>query len=127
MSVWLLGALLLGIIFVWFFRTVTRKSFLKGRNLKQLSEIYEDIQDQISKEVFNTVWAKVGEAFSIDPRFIDPNDTLTALSGIDSWDLGNGEDALSLWIEQEQLDRPPALSTVLDLAKWVQANGSDEL
>ena len=121
MGPWLLVLFVLGVAVIWSFRTLTRKSFLKGREPKQLVEIHAKVQDQISAEVFNEVWSKVGEAFTIDPRLIEPGDTLKALSGIDSWDLGKGEDLLGQWIEQEHLGRPPTLRTVLDLAKWVQA------
>lgn len=122
MGVWLLALILLAILIIWSFRTVARKSFLKGRKPKQLAEIHAKVQDQVSADVFNEVWSKVGEAFTIDPRLIEPGDTLKVLSSIDSWDLGKGEDALGQWIEQEHLGRPPALITVLDLAKWIQGS-----
>ncbi|HET7332720.1 hypothetical protein, partial [Dyella sp.] len=62
----------------------------------------------------------VGEAFSIDPRLIKPDDTLKALSSIDSWDLGKGDDALSEWVGRENLGKLPTLTTMLDFAKWIQ-------
>ncbi|GAB3254613.1 hypothetical protein [Chitinimonas naiadis] len=122
MEAWLLVLFLLCIAAIWLFRAHARKSFLKGREPRQLVEIHAKVQDQVSKEVFNEVWSKVGEAFTIDPRLIEPSDTLKALSSVDSWDLGKGEDALSQWIEQERFGKPPALATVLDLAKWVQTS-----
>lgn len=122
MGVWLVTLLLVCAASIWYFRRRARKSFLKGREPKQLREIYAEVRDQLSVEVFNEVWSKVGEAFSIDPRLIKPDDTLKTLSSIDSWDLGKGDDALSQWIERERLGKLPTLSTMLDLAKWVQTS-----
>ncbi|MGN6323981.1 MAG: hypothetical protein ACTHNE_19870 [Dyella sp.] len=116
----LLILLLLFAFSILFFRMRARKSFLKGREPKQLKEIYAEIPDQISFSVFNEVWSKVGEAFSIDPRLIKPDDTLKALSSIDSWDLGKGDDALSEWVGRENLGKLPTLTTMLDFAKWIQ-------
>lgn len=112
---------LLGIVVVWLSRMLTRRSFLKGRKLKSLTDIHAEVQSQISAEVLDEVWFKVGEAFSVDPRLIEPNDTLKALSGIDSWDFGKGEDFIAQWIEREKFGKPPEFTTVLDLARWVQA------
>lgn len=122
MGAWLLALFVLGVAAIWSFRTLARKSFLKEREPKQLTEIHSEVQDQVSPEVFNEVWSKVGDAFTIDPRLIRPDDTLKSLSSIDSWDLGKGEDALDQWIEQEHLGKPPTLTTVLDLARWVQTS-----
>jgi len=119
---WLLALFVLGVAVVWFFRTRSRKAFLKEREPKQLTEIHSEVQDQVSLEVFNDVWSKIGEAFAIDPRLIRPDDTLKVLSSIDSWDLGKSEDALGHWIEQERLGKPPTLTTVIDLARWVQTS-----
>jgi len=126
MGAWLLTLFPLGVATIWSLRTLARKSFLKGREPRQLTEIYSEVQDQISQEVFNEVWSKVGDAFTINPRLIKPDDTLKALSNIDSWDLGEGEDVLGQWIEQEQLGKLPTLTTVLDLARWVQTSRLDK-
>ena len=104
-----------------------RKAFAKGRAPQSLADMHVTVQGQVSSAVFNEVWSKVGEAFSIDPRLIRPNDTLKSLSSIDSWDLGEGGDALSRWLEREQLGKPPALETMLDLAKWVESRSRETI
>jgi len=121
MAAWLLVLLLLIGLIVWVFRIFSRKSFSKNHEMRQLDDIYEEVKGHISFDTFSEIWLKVGEAFSIDPRLIKPSDTLKALCNIDSWDLGRGEDVLSEWIEQKHLGRPPALTTVLDLAKWIES------
>lgn len=122
MGAWLLALFVLGVAAIWSFRTLSRKSFLKEREPRQLTEIHSEVQDQVSPEVFNEVWSEIGDAFAIDPRLIRPDDTLKVLSSIDSWDLGKGEDALGQWIEQQHLGKPQKLTTVLDLARWVQTS-----
>ena len=118
----LLALFALGATAVWAFRTIARKSFPKQHGPQELAEIYSKIQDQVSPEVFHEVWSKIAEAFAIDPRLVRPDDTLSTLSSIDSWDLGKGEDALDQWIEQSRMGKPPELTTVLDLARWIQTS-----
>ena len=120
MGIWLLILFALSAVVILCFRALSRKSFLKGREPKPLVDIHAEVQDQVSVDVFNEVWLKVGEIFAIDPGLIKPTDTLKAFGSVDSWDLGKGEDALGQWIEQERLGTPPTLTTMLDLAKWVQ-------
>lgn len=107
------------------FKAIARRSFGEGRISQALADVHAPVRDTVSAEVFEEVWLKVGEVFSIDPGLIRPTDTLKSLANVDSWDLGEGGDALSRWLEQKQLGKPPALKTMLDLAKWVQegANG----
>lgn len=122
MGVWLLApALAVGALIIWAFRVHSRRSLVKGREPKSLADLQAEVPDQVSPDVFREVWTTIGEAFSIDARLIRPNDTLAALTNMASWDLGNGEDALSEWFEKEGWGRPPAPATVLDLARWVQS------
>jgi hypothetical protein len=86
--------------------------------------IQDQVRDQVSGKVVNEVWSKVGEAFNIDMRLIEPSDTLSTLSKIDSWDLGNGEDTLTQWMQQESLGELKEGVTMLDLAKLVESNRS---
>jgi hypothetical protein len=120
MGTWLAIVLVLATAVVLSFRLLARRSFKRGRELQSLSDMHAAVKDRVSSEVFNEVWSKVGEAFSIDPRALRPTDTLKSLHGIDSWDLGKGGDALNQWLAQKQLGKPPHLETVLDLAIWVQ-------
>lgn len=112
----------LAVVSVLIFKTLARRSFKKNREPQSLSDMYVSLKDQVSSEVFNEVWLKIGESYSIDPQLIRPTDTLQALSDLDSWDLGKGDDALNLWLEHEHLGSPPVLENVLDLAKWIQVS-----
>jgi hypothetical protein len=120
MGMWLAIGLIIAAITITAFRYFSRKSFKKGRTPQPLSDIYNSINEQVSSEVFNEVWLKVGEALSIDPKLIRPSDSLKTLGIIDSWNFYKGEDSLSLWIEQKHLDPRPQLETMLDLVKWIQ-------
>ncbi|WP_209019043.1 hypothetical protein WCN79_21420 [Xanthomonas axonopodis pv. vasculorum] len=94
---------------------------MKGRYPRTLLDIHKEVHDQVSFDVLSDVWSRIGEAFSIDPKIINPDDKMKTLDDIDSWDLGKGSDALNRWIEQEQFGIPPAFVTVLDFAKWIQS------
>jgi len=125
MGIWLAIGVALATVFVLGSRALSRKTFAKGRVPQSLAELHAQVQTQVSAVVFNEVWSKIGEVFSIDPRLIRPDDTLKSLSGIDSWDLGEGGDALGQWLERKQLGTPPPLETMLDLVKWVDSRSRE--
>lgn len=121
MGWWFGVALVVGTGLVLGFRAVTKRSFVKAWPLVSLEELHAPIKDRVSFEVFSEVWTVLGRAYGIDPRLIQPADTFAELSKADSWVLGKGEDALTEWIDQRGLGRPPQQpQTVLDLATWVQ-------
>ncbi|WP_426398204.1 hypothetical protein ACN9M1_05885 [Ralstonia sp. R-29] len=122
MNLLFISIVAVAIVAVLGFKALARKSFGKEREPLSLVEIYALVNNRVSAEVFNEVWSKVGDAFSIDPRLVRPDDTLKSLNAIDSWDLGKGGDTLSQWLENKQLGKPPALETVLDLALWIEAS-----
>jgi hypothetical protein len=122
MGIWLAGLLIVSVVAVVAFKALSRQNYVKGREPIALEEMHASVRDQVSKEVFNEVWQKIGEVFSIDPRLIRPADRLRSLANMDSWDLGAGDDALNLWVEEKKMGMPPPLETVLDLAKWMDAS-----
>lgn len=122
MGIWLIALLVVGTPVVLALKALARKSLVRDRTPQPLTDLHAEVRDQVSIEVFSEVWTKIGDTFSIDSRLIRPNDTLRTLFNIDSWDLGEGEEALGRWIEREGLGTPPKLATVLDLAKWVQTS-----
>ncbi|QKD85437.1 hypothetical protein [Xanthomonas axonopodis] len=113
--------LIFGVFVILCCRAAARRRFMKGRYPRTLLDIHKEVHDQVSFDVLSDVWSRIGEAFSIDPKIINPDDKMKTLDDIDSWDLGKGSDALNRWIEQEQFGIPPAFVTVLDFAKWIQS------
>jgi hypothetical protein len=119
-----LTGLVLAIAAMLGFKRLAHREFERDRTPLPFADIHRTVQDQISIGVFNEVWSKLGESFSIDPKLIRPNDKLKSLADLDSWDLGRGEDALTQWLAQRNSGTPPALDTVLDLARWVETSAS---
>lgn len=124
MGTYLVIALALAIAAVLAFKKLARRAFERGRAPMQLVDIYRTVQDQISVGVFNEVWSMLGEAFSIDPKLIRPEDKLKSFAALDSWDLGRGEDVIGRWLTQRNAGTPPTFDTVLDLAQWVETSAS---
>lgn len=111
------------VFLVLFFRLHERNVFLKGRKPRSLVDIYALVKDQISFQVFEEVWLKIGQAYSIDPKLIRPEDKMMSLSKIDSWDLDKGAQEVDKWLQDNGLNLqilPPTL-TILDIAKRVQS------
>jgi len=120
MGTYLIIGLVLAIAAVLGFKRLARKGFEHGRTPLPLVDIHRMVQDQISISVFNEVWSKLGEAFSIDSKLIRPDDKLKTFASLDSWDLGRGEEALGQWLQKRGAGTPPTFETVLDLARWVE-------
>lgn len=124
MGWWLAIAFVISIAVLLALRSLTKRSFLRRRTASPLEDLHASVKDQVSFEVFSEVWEAVGRAYSIDPRLIRPTDTFSELSKADSWVLGKGEDDLTAWVGKRGLGRPRQLSTVMDLATWVQRSNS---
>lgn len=120
MGWWLAIAVIGGAALVAGFRSLSKRSFVKGRSPSSLEDLHAQVRDRVSPEVFREVWTALGEAYGVDPRLIRPTDTFTELGKADSWDLGKGEDRITAWVDKRGVGRPPKLDTVLDLAAWVE-------
>jgi len=124
MSWWLAIVVIGGAVLVAGFRSLSKRSFVRGRSPSSLEDLQAQVKDWVSPEVFREVWTALGEAYDVDPRLIRPTDTFAELCKTDSWDLGKGEDRLTAWVDKKGLGRPPKLDTVLDLAAWVEKSSS---
>jgi hypothetical protein len=124
MAIWFVVAIAVATVLLLGFRAQAKRAFFKARVPVELKEIYSQVEGRVSFETFSEVWGKVGHSFSIDPRLICPADTFKAYSRFDSWDLGKGGDALEEWLKQLHLEPPSSVSTVLDLAVWIDSKKS---
>ena len=119
-GVFLAVILAIAFISVVSFKWLVRKSYLKGHPKQRLEEVYSAVKDQISRQVFNEVWSKVGEAYSIDSDRISPSDTFHSFAKMDSWALGRGEQIIAEWLARITRGASPPIETVLDLARCIQ-------
>ena len=121
MGLWLAIAVVVGIAAVVVARTLARKRFAADRQPIPLAVLATQIDASLSADVVSEVWTEIGAAYGIDPQLIRPDDTLKDLAAIDSWDLGNGGDKLNDWLRSKNLSGKPQITTVKDLALWVQS------
>ena len=121
MGIWLAVAVAVGIAAVVVARTLARRRFAADRQPIPLEVMGSQVGASLSADVVSEVWTEIGTAYGIDPRLIRPDDTLKHLAAIDSWDLGQGGDKLNDWLRTKKLEGKPQITTVKDLALWVQS------
>lgn len=81
---------------------LSKRSVIKNRSPIDLDELYQSEGASLtSHDVFRDVMQAVGKAFRIDPRLLRPSDPLKKLYDLDSWDIGEGAEQLSEWLEKE--------------------------
>lgn len=122
MGLWLGIGIVIAIAAVVMFKAVVKRSVLQGRTPLALRDMHSSLKDQVSFEVFSEVWSVLGNAYSIDPQLLRPTDTFLALSKIDSWTLGKGEEDVGRWLKERGLETPPRPQTVIEFARWVQTS-----
>lgn len=122
MRIWVAVVLICAISAVLIFKVLAKRSLLRGRALLPLEDIHGPVKDDVSFGVFSEVWTVLGKAYSVNPMLLRPTDTSLALSKVDSWTLGSGENAIEDWLRNCGLGAPPRLHTLLEFAKWVQSS-----
>jgi len=119
-TVWIV-AIACAAVLVFGFRWAAKRRAFRGRAPVSLEELHRSVADRVTPEVFAQVFRALGEAYSVDPRLIRPNDSLKTLLNMDSWVLDAGTDKLNQWLAQvgiNESSRQP--STVLDLLLLVE-------
>lgn len=129
--VWLWASLILmSVVIVGFFLSRERRKITRGREPKSVAAIYESISENVSFDVFRDLLQEMGNAYSLNPELIRPDDDLKSFARYDSWRLGDGTERLERWMLENGVDASHiAAETVLDLARIVEAarlNNSDD-
>ena len=84
-------------------------------------EIHRSVAGKVALDTFTKVFHALGEAYSVDPRLIRPEDSLKKLLDADSWVLDAGTEKLNRWLTSIGIERiSDQPSTVLDLLVLVE-------
>ncbi len=126
-TLWII-AIACGAVLIVAFKWLAKRRAFHGRTPISLEEIQKSVDDKVSLHTFTRVFRALGEAYSIDPRLIRPDDSLKTLLDMDSWVLDAGTEKMNQWLAQDGIDegaRKPA--TVLDLLLLVEGkSGSNQ-
>ncbi|HEX7817224.1 hypothetical protein [Dyella sp.] len=102
--------------------------YLSGNKFKQrrpllLSEIVKGLPPEVpQKEAFD-VLTKVGESFGVQPELLRLEDSISTLTGMDSWRLGRGQEIFEAWLRGLGVNRlPNDLKTIGDLIAAVASS-----
>jgi hypothetical protein len=95
--------------------------YLPGNELKRrrsflLSEIVKGLDPVAPPNEALEVLTKVGKSFSIQPELLRLEDSISALTGMDSWRLGEGQGMFETWLRgRGVVCLPKDLKTIGDL------------
>lgn len=100
----------------------SKRKLTSNRERMDVAAIHAHVSDEVSLEVFRDVLSKVGQAYSIDPKLIRPEDPLAEFLKADSWALDAGTEQLNRWLVENGVDEQPTSAvTVLDLARLLES------
>lgn len=93
-----------------------RRSLIQGRAPIELRDIHAAIDAKVRYETFEKLFVAIAQAYSVDPRYLRPNDSLNRLSTGDTWVLGVGTDKLNAFLANTGISKiDPDVKTILDL------------
>lgn len=120
-TLWILVIAVAAILVIGF-RLLGRQRAVGGRTPIDLEDMHRGFSHQVSLSTFSQVFTALGEAYSVDPRLIRPEDSLNKLLDMDSWLLDAGTEKLNRWLNSIGIDQKAARpSTVLDLLLLVES------
>ncbi|UPG88160.1 hypothetical protein L2Y96_12095 [Luteibacter aegosomaticola] len=96
-----------------------RKSLVAGREDIDLPRLHATTQADVPLALFEHVFRVVAGELHIRPGQLRPSDTLASIFKVDSWELGEAQDALEVLIRRRTPNTPPPLVTVQDLLNWL--------
>lgn len=122
MDTWLwIGLIGVAAILVFGFRALARRKVSSGRVPVELREIHQSISDKVSFETMEQVYRAIGDAYSLDPRLVRPDDPLKRLLDMDSWALDAGTEKLNVWLRATGVEAERRqIPTILDLLVLVE-------
>ncbi len=97
-------------------RHLSRQKLLRGRQSLAVAEIVSDLPDAISRDEASEVLQVIGKSFRLQVECLRLDDSIAALTAIDSWALGHGQEELERWLKAKgvkSLPRKP--STIREL------------
>lgn len=115
------GLIAIGTMAVIAFRYFSIRRITLNRTPIDLQEIHRTIADKASFDTVEQVFQALGEAYSVDPGLIRPEDPLRYFSNADSWRLDAGTEQLNKWLQSigiKEIGAQP--KTVLDLLVLVE-------
>lgn len=116
------GLIALGTIVVIAFQYFSIRSITFNRTPIDFQEIHRPIADKASLDMVKQVFHALGDAYSVDPQLIRPEDPLKNFSNADSWRLDVGTERLNKWLQGigiKEIGTQP--NTVLDLLLLVES------
>lgn len=84
--------------------------YLSGNKLKRrrpllLSEIVKGLPPEVPQKEAFEVLTKMGESFGVQPELLRLEDSISALTGMDSWRLGKGQEDFESWLRERGISK----------------------
>jgi hypothetical protein len=104
---WLGAPLAAAIVSLVALRQISRTRAFADRRALPLEEIHASLKGDLTFDILNEVWTRLGASYSVDPLLIRPNDPISLSNGVDSWTPWKD---MAVWIQSAR----PGASTLTD-------------
>jgi hypothetical protein len=94
------GLITIGVVAALVGRYLSRKR-LTRRNLLPVSEIISELPANIPKKNASEILTKIGELFGIPAGVLRLDDSVSMLTEMDSWKLGEGQEKFEAWLKAQ--------------------------
>jgi len=111
-------ASLAGLMFL--FRAREYASIFRSRTELSIRDIHESSGTTSSFETFDDVFQALAKGLNVKAGLLRPEDTLSRLSALDSWNLGLAEELLEALVPG--LQAPSSVTSVKDLIEWMDSH-----
>ena len=82
-------------------RYSSRQRLVRGRQPLAVAEIVNGLPYSVSRSEASEVLREIGKSFRLQPEILRLEDPIAALTAIDSWMLGRGQEGLERWLRDK--------------------------
>jgi len=107
------------IALVFHLRRSATASLVGKREILTLEQIRNSFSLHVPQELLDEVFQTIAKQLNVCPGQLRPSDALKEIFKVDSWHLGETQDALEVLIRTKTQHRLPALHTIQDLLDWL--------
>ena len=95
------GAVAIALLVCLLGRYSSRQRLLRGRHPLAVAEIVNGLPDNLSRNEASEVLRVIGKSFGLQPEILRLEDPIAALTAIDSWVLGRGQEGVERWLRDK--------------------------
>lgn len=94
-----LGCSAVAAVAYFILRRLAKRNLLRDRKPLAVAEIINDLPENVNRSDASEMLQAIGKSFGLKPEILRLDDPISALTAVDSWRLGEGQDELERWLK----------------------------